>query len=81
MSNHESRLARLSVVYRRPDPVPAKRWDNSALTPQEQFELAGLLERCRPPDPSDPHRLLTMSNLSDEEVDRGAELMERVTRD
>ncbi len=79
MSNHDKRLDRLAIVYRRPDPVPTHpRWDYSCLSPQEQYELAQLLERCRPPDPLDPHRLPDMSALTDEEVDRGAELMERV---
>ncbi len=79
MSSHDTRLDRLSLVWKAPDAVPKKpRYDYSCLSPREQYELAQLLDRCRPPDPLDPHQLTDMSALSDEEVERAAELMERV---
>lgn len=78
MSDHERRLDRLTVVYHRPDPVPGNRWDNSALMPREQYELAQLLERCRPSDRTDHAQPAEMSALSDEERARLADLMTRV---
>jgi hypothetical protein len=79
MTNHEARLDRLALVYRRSDPVPTHpRWDYSALSLQEQYDLDQILARCRPPDPLDPHRRPDMSALSNQEVDRLADLMDRV---
>lgn len=53
MSTHDRRLDRLSVVYRRREPSPVSGYDFGGLSPEEQFELDGLLRWEEPHNAAD----------------------------
>jgi hypothetical protein len=74
----ERRLARMEVVYRRRErSMATTRYDTSALSPFEQYELDGLLAKIEQ-RPRRPNGRPDYSGLSDDELDRMTELAEKM---